>query len=70
MAVWGKVETISELRLLNKVTQELENVYRYTVITAKGTIFTEMVPQKVVDEGKVDEVLKKRALALDKSLEL
>ncbi len=66
MPDYGEVSSPLEIRRINRATGEIENWYRYTVTTPKGTIFTETVPEKVALSDELDKVLRAKAEKLDR----
>ncbi len=66
MPDYGEVSSPFEIRRINRATWEIENWYRYTVTTPKGTIFTETVPEKVALSDELDKVLRAKAEKLDR----
>jgi hypothetical protein len=66
MPEYGKVTGYREVPRLNRATGEVENYYRYTVITPKGNIFTETVTEAVARSTELDAVLAAKAKELDK----
>jgi len=66
MAEWGKVVDITELRRIG-ATGEVENWYRYRVVTKGGTTFTMTVSEEDSRAERLEPILRARATELDKT---
>ena len=66
MAKWGTVLDITEIRRISD-TKDIETVYRYTVRSAGGTVFTEIIKEADIANEKVDKLLQAKAEKLDKT---
>ena len=64
MAKWGTVLDVTEIRRISD-TKEVETVYRYTVRSAGGIVFTEVVKEADTAPDKLSKILQAKAEKLD-----
>lgn len=65
MAEWGKVVSFTEIRQLNRRTNEIETHYRYTCETVRGNVFSVIVDEATARGPELDKALAAKAKDLE-----